>query len=876
MQWRVRGGRGHAVLLLGVLAAVAVNGSGEAPVSCQQLGLRVSRVELDAAVKDIVWLTGQVVLIITKKNTLYRSGDDGRTFRSVMDQLEDSETEEAPYANGVMGMFPSDADPRRVFIKGGGKVHWVTTDGGRTFHVRRMGMAVGDVKMHRSNPECILAGRLSDRCLGVTAQGFCYNSLYVSYDFGRSWKEAVSYVQQFDWGPHDRTVIYSAYEHSNGHQFLQETSRLNVYRSTDMLRTERNTRLVVHKGVGFKVSKSGVYVAVATEGGTMELFVSRDDAQSFLPAVFPQVLSQTRYTIMDQDDGTVFVSVEHPRNAQVQSDASESISDSVTVGDIYASVADGEVLFQDDFENGLSRWRGKHESAVPSNSRVVDDPLCVGGTGRGGKDWEGTGCRGKVLKMEDCVGEGDAFSLETFTCSVTFPCKVSFWFLGLAWQGFADGFPGRHVWSAAGDDEERGNHHKTSTVRDRWTRVEYVFPRRHSEFVWEEGGKRLGGHGDRGRHVISRVRLMLEAHAASCNNTYFDDIRITRARTEDYVMALRDSTRDNTGHVDLHMARGLPGILFGNIMTKEEEMRSLRTSDMGSEWLPLVPPTNAESPHCEWNARKGKWLNEGGETCGLHLHMGHKIKGAPGRWEFRMHKEADRRFGALLTNEHAMGLVLATGNVGTFLEQEPEEATTFVSRDAGLTWSKVMDGSAVYDIGDQGSLILAARSHEPTSEVTLSVDSGVSFRTCQLTGEQEILEVHDILAEPNATSTNFLVLGVDDGTDDAQVYSVDFSMLFPRQCSDADMAGDPGSDFELWSPKESNGKTRGCLLGRELQYVRRKAGARCYVGETPIATLERSCPCTESDYQCDFCYERVGEDKSRSSDVRLRSPVRAR
>ena len=72
------------------------------------------------------------------------------------------------------------------------------------------------------------------------------------------------------------------------------------------------------------------------------------------------------------------------------------------------------------------------------------------------------------------------------------------------------------------------------------------------------------------------------------------------------------------------------------------------------------------------------------------------------------------------------------------------------------------------------------------------------------------------------------------------------------------MAGDPGSDFELWSPRE--GTSQGCLMGRELQYVRRKASARCYVGETPIATLERSCPCTESDYQCDFCYERVGEE----------------
>ena len=210
------------------------------------------------------------------------------------------------------------------------------------------------------------------------------------------------------------------------------------------------------------------------------------------------MLSQTRYTIMDQDDGAVFVSVEHPRNAEVEDEATEASSNALTVGDVYASVADGEVLFSDDFDKGLTRWRGKGGAAVPANSRVVDDPLC--GAVAAGEEAAEAGCRGKVLKMDDCVGEGDAFTLETFTCSTMFPCKVSFWFLGLAWQGFADGFPGRHVWSAAGDDEEEGNHHKTATVRDRWTRVEYVFPRRHSEFVWAEGGQRLGG-GARGLYV---------------------------------------------------------------------------------------------------------------------------------------------------------------------------------------------------------------------------------------------------------------------------------------------------------------------------------------------------------------------------------------
>ena len=42
----------------------------------------------------------------------------------------------------------------------------------------------------------------------------------------------------------------------------------------------------------------------------------------------------------------MFVSVEHPRNGAIEGGSLDSVSDSVTVGDIYASVADGEVLFQ--------------------------------------------------------------------------------------------------------------------------------------------------------------------------------------------------------------------------------------------------------------------------------------------------------------------------------------------------------------------------------------------------------------------------------------------------------------------------------------------------------------------------------------------------
>ncbi len=47
-------------------------------------------------------------------------------------------------------------------------MHWVTTNGGKTFHARRPKMILSGIKMHPHLPDCILASRLNDRCLGTS------------------------------------------------------------------------------------------------------------------------------------------------------------------------------------------------------------------------------------------------------------------------------------------------------------------------------------------------------------------------------------------------------------------------------------------------------------------------------------------------------------------------------------------------------------------------------------------------------------------------------------------------------------------------------------------------------------------------------------
>ena len=68
-----------------------------------------------------------------------------------------------------------------------------------------------------------------------------------------------------------------------------------------------------------------------------------------------------------------------------------------------------EILFQDDFESGFSKWRGA-SGGKPASALIAD-------AGKGGT--------GKALEIQSCVGGGDAFSTDSFECSATKPCLVS-------------------------------------------------------------------------------------------------------------------------------------------------------------------------------------------------------------------------------------------------------------------------------------------------------------------------------------------------------------------------------------------------------------------------------------------------------------------
>ena len=104
-------------------------------------------------------------------------------------------------------------------------------------------------------------------------------------------------------------------------------------------------------------------------------------------------------------------------------------------------------LLQEDFESGLEK-RGKNGEGAPETAVIVQDS---------------DPAHGNVLQTQGCIGGGDAFSMNTMDCSIAAPCLVEYDAKGRIWQGFSDGYPANHIWTATPTSYE-GQH--VQTVHD--------------------------------------------------------------------------------------------------------------------------------------------------------------------------------------------------------------------------------------------------------------------------------------------------------------------------------------------------------------------------------------------------------------------------
>ena len=326
-------------------------------------------------------------------------------------------------------------------------------------------------------------------------------------------------------------------------------------------------------------------------------------------------------------------------------------------------------------------------------------------------------------------------------------------------------------------------------------------------------------------------------------HTGYGNIYLSDAEGLRFALSLRHNKRDAQGRCDFEKLQGIEGIYITNEQINAEadleggrhekpRLRTKITFDKGGKWQTLKPPLTTDK------GRDFPCRQDDDPACSLHLH------GVTDSW------------GPFYSSKNAIGLVMATGNVGHHLSSKEDEVHTFFSRDAGLSWSMVRQGSHIYEYGDHGAIIVIADDRKASTEVYFSWDEAMTWNELHYTDTGT--EIENIVIEPQATSQVFVMYG--SRGDLGMIYQLDFRSMHEQPCKGVENAGDPSSDYELWTP--SDGRQGGkCLLGHQVRYTRRRRASTCFNGqEYERVEFRKNCACAEEDYECDFGYERSSDN----------------
>ncbi|CAD7936774.1 unnamed protein product [Amoebophrya sp. A25] len=264
---------------------------------------------------------------------------------------------------------------------------------------------------------------------------------------------------------------------------------------------------------------------------------------------------------------------------------------------------------------------------------------------------------------------------------------------------------------------------------------------------------------------------------------------------------------------------------------KEEVVRSVITFDKGAYWEQIQGPRLDSLGQPVTDCADA-------QNCFLHLHDMMSYLQFPGFY----------------TLDSAVGVIMATGNMGDSMRWEMDATHTYLSKDAGVTWTEIHRKPMIYEIGDHGGLLVMAANNEATNELLYSWNEGEKWYSLQMDRQGRKFNVDNIIIEPGATSVVFVVFGTRGGK--GVVYHIDFSVMGLPLCNEVWSPGSVASDYVLWSPTDTKNSDQ-CLLGKQVTYTRRKPSAECFNGEAferPVT--KKSCQCTPEDYMCELGFTR--------------------
>ena len=287
------------------------------------------------------------------------------------------------------------------------------------------------------------------------------------------------------------------------------------------------------------------------------------------------------------------------------------------------------------------------------------------------------------------------------------------------------------------------------------------------------------------------------------------------------------TNRNMDQYVDFEKITGIQGIVLVNVVDNFEEVKAGR----GKVQKQLKSQISFD------DGRSFKDLKTDDET--LHLHS-----------------VTDMSNVGKIFSSPAPGLVMGVGNTGKHLKNY-EEGDLYVSDDAGLTWSKALDEAHKYEIGDQGSILVAIYDEGPTDFIQYSINHGKNWQKVDL--PEGKIRAKVLTTTPDSTAMKFFLWGTKGGGSHTEhwVFSIDFEDMHESKCKD--------KDFEDWPALRDENEEPACVMGHEQHYKRRKADADCFIREKKFEEAKpefKKCKCTKLDFECDYNFKKSEDGKN--------------
>ncbi|XP_037293354.1 sortilin-related receptor isoform X2 [Manduca sexta] len=319
---------------------------------------------------------------------------------------------------------------------------------------------------------------------------------------------------------------------------------------------------------------------------------------------------------------------------------------------------------------------------------------------------------------------------------------------------------------------------------------------------------------------------------------------------------LEDVTEDP--FTDLYRVEGLKGIYIASRVDSKapvanigpEHLISLITFDHGVTWSPIKPPTEDEN---------GKPLSCHIEnSCSLHLCQKfsqlYPVTSPPGNVITNGLRSA-----SIMSSKSAPGVIMATGVMGKSLKGIPG---VYMSRDAGLTWKRILKDYYFFNYGDHGGVLVVVKyfkSRGETRRILYSTNEGIEWNSYQFNADD--LRIYGLMTEPGENTTTFTMFGSANDQHQWIIITIDLRNTFNRNCT--------ADDYKFWSPSPPNSSVS-CVLGTRNIFQRRLAHTNCYNGidyQRPVK--QEVCECTRRDFECDFGFMLSGEECIQNKSVKF-------